>query len=126
MTRITRFAAVAAAVVTLAAAGSPRPVPLRHLALKRAEPAKDTVLTTAPTRIALWFTQKPTLSVSKVTLTGPAGVVATAKPTMADSAGAPIIAVIPGKLAPGSYTVAWLTASSDGHPVKGEFGFTLK
>jgi methionine-rich copper-binding protein CopC len=32
---------------------------------------------------------------------------------------------IPHPLADGAYTVSWATSSADGHPVRGEFAFTV-
>lgn len=94
-----------------------------HLRLTKSEPAKDSVVATAPKEIKLWYSQKPQLRLSRVTLTGPAGEVATGA-IVQDSL--LLRAPITGAMAAGAYTVSWLTASSDGHPIRGTFGFTVK
>jgi len=58
-----------------------------------------------------------------VTLTGPSGAVATGA-FVQDSV--MLRAPITGTMTPGAYTVGWVTASSDGHPIRGTFGFTVK
>ena len=55
-------------VVAGAYAGAPL-----HTGLKRSEPAKDSRLTVAPTRVSLWFTARPQLAFSKMRLVGPMG-----------------------------------------------------
>lgn len=111
------IAALAIAVVPRAGSGS-----ALHLRLTRSEPAKDSVVT-APTELKLWYSQVPQLRLTRVTLTGPAGAVETGKPVQ-DSL---LIRVpISGAVTPGAYTVSWLTASSDGHPIRGTFGFRVR
>jgi hypothetical protein len=99
---------------------------LFHLKLERSLPAKDAVLATAPTALSLWYSQTPNLSVTRVTLTGPNGAVATGKPTLASAPKSPVMVPITGAMPAGKYTVNWVTASSDGHPIKGSYGFTVK
>lgn len=94
-----------------------------HLRLTKSEPAKDSVVATAPTELKLWYSQTPQLRLSRVTLTGPAGAVTTG-PVVQDSL--MLRAPITGAMTPGAYTVSWFTASSDGHPIRGTFGFSVK
>jgi len=94
-----------------------------HTALKRSAPAKDSRLDTAPVRITLWFTARPHLAFSSITLVGPGGEVPLG-PLAADTADA-ITADIARPLAAGSYSVRWQTAGADGHPIRGEFAFTV-
>lgn len=98
---------------------------LFHLKLDRSLPAKDTTVA-APTELSLWYSQTPNLSVTRVTLTGPNGPVAVGKPTLASAPKSPVIVPITGPMPAGAYTVNWVTASSDGHPIKGSYGFTVK
>lgn len=98
--------------------------PLRHLALKRAEPAADSTVTAAPTQLALYFTAKPTLRLSSVTLTGPKGAVTLAPLTLDSTKGAPLVAKITGTIAEGAQLVTWRTASADGHAITGKYSFT--
>lgn len=94
-----------------------------HLRLTKSEPAKDSVVATAPKEIKLWYSQQPQLRLSRVTLTGPAGEVTTGA-LVQDSL--LLRAPVTGPMPAGAYTVSWLTASSDGHAIRGTFGFTVK
>jgi copper transport protein len=102
------------------AAGYP---PRLHTALKRAEPAVDSRLTVAPTRISLWFTAKPQRAFSRIRLSTSAGDIALDS-VVADT-GHSLHARIPRALSPGRYRVIWQTASADGHPIRGEYAFTV-
>lgn len=99
------------------------PAPVRHLALKRSEPSDLSRLSKSPERISLWFTARPQLAFSRITLGGPNGIIAL--DTIVADTGNVLHAVIPGALAGGDYRVAWQTASADGHPIRGEFAFTV-
>lgn len=94
-----------------------------HTSLRRSEPAKGARLTAAPTRIRLWFTARPQLAFSRLTLRGPGGAVSLG-PLAADSGDA-FHADIIGTLPPGEYTVQWQTASADGHAARGDFRFLV-
>ena len=93
-----------------------------HLALRRSDPDSNARLERAPAAITLWFTLRPQLGFSRMTLTGPSGPVALA-PLTSDT-GNVIRAALPA-LGAGTYTVRWQTASADGHPIRGEFRFTI-
>ena len=95
----------------------------RHLGLKRSEPAANTRLASAPTRIWLWFTERPELAMSRVKVTGPTGAV-TLEPLVADT-GFSVRSNLPRTLAPGTYRVEWQSASTDGHTIRGEFSFSI-
>jgi len=105
-------------VVAGAFAGAPL-----HTGLKRSEPAKDSRLTVAPTRVSLWFTARPQLAFSKMRLVGPMGDMPL--DTIVADTGDALHATIPRALVPGEYRVLWQTASADGHPIRGEFSFSL-
>lgn len=94
-----------------------------HLALRRSEPANESRLTSAPTRISLWFTARPTVAFSKVRLVGPGGEMAL--DTIVADTGNALHARIPRPIGPGAYRIHWQTASADGHPIRGELGFTI-
>jgi copper transport protein len=94
-----------------------------HTALRRSEPANEARLGTPPTRIALWFTARPQLPFSHVRLAGATGDVALDK-LVADT-GNGIVARIAGPMPDGAYTVHWQTGSADGHPIRGEFTFSV-
>jgi len=115
-----------AGAAAIVAFGAPPVSSSMHLALKRSEPGKDCVVMTAPTTISLWYTARPNVKLSKVTIMGASGIIATGTPTMTEERGAPVVAPITGKVIPGTYTVTWLAASSDGHAIRGTFNFTYK
>ena len=94
-----------------------------HLALKRSEPEDQSRLSAPPQQISLWFTAKPQLAFSRITLTGPTGGVTLA--TIVADTGNVLHARVPRTLAAGDYTVAWQTASADGHPIRGQFTFSV-
>ena len=94
-----------------------------HTGLKRSEPAKNSRLSAPPRRISLWFTAKPQLAFTRVSLDGPAGRIAL--DTIVADTGNALHAVVPTALTAGTYTVHWQTASADGHPIRGDFAFTI-
>lgn len=100
-----------------------------HLRLTKSEPAKDEVVA-APPVIRLWFSQAPELAVTTVRVTGATGksvaLSAVRRAVAAGAAGAPVEADVTQALAPGRYTVSWKTSSRDGHPIKGDFSFTVR
>lgn len=109
---------LAAAVAGLAA----------HLKVERSFPEADSTLSTAPTRLQVWFSQSPTVAISSLTLEGPDGKVSTGKATAGQTDGKPdrsLIAPITGPVGAGKYTVTWKTSGSDGHIQTGTFTFTF-
>lgn len=100
---------------------------LAHLHLRRSVPAARAVLDTVPRGVRLVFTEAPQLAVSTIRLLSadgselPLGALATDP----DSANTLVAGIPTERLAPGTYTVAWRTASSDGHPMEGRFDFTI-
>jgi methionine-rich copper-binding protein CopC len=95
-----------------------------HAKLQKTEPADNAALTVAPTRLQLWFSEKPDAAVSKIELKGPSGMVKLGPAhIMGEKA---LMAAIPGPIGDGSYIVNWQTSGDDGHVQKGEFTFTLK
>ena len=96
---------------------------LAHLAATKTTPEADEVLTSSPHHVQVWFTQDPDPAVSQLTLEGPAGDVELGDTEVA--AEKSLMAMVPGELAPGSYTVSWRTAGDDGHVLRGDFSFTV-
>ena len=118
--RVTRTL-VPAAIFLAACAASRAPF---HLHLVKSAPEANATVTTAPDSVRLWFSQRPELAVTSVKVTGPAqSAVALAPLARGDSA--LVIAPVKGKMATGSYTVAWRTMSKDGHAVRGTFSFRV-
>ena len=95
-----------------------------HAFLDHAEPAVGSRVTTAPSAIKLWFSEKLEPALSKVQVfTGDGKLVEkqTQKPG-ADTALA-IVSVPP--LKPGKYKVVWKAVSVDTHVTKGDFSFEV-
>jgi methionine-rich copper-binding protein CopC len=117
MSRLSRMVTFGVALIGLTA------LVQAHTKLEKSEPAAGAVLTAAPKQIQLWFNEKLDAAVSKIELTNPAGKVELGPVhRMGDKT---LMAVISGKLASGTYTVAWQTAGDDGHAVKGDFTFSV-
>lgn len=98
-----------------------------HLRLEKSEPSKGAELTTAPKTIRLWFSLPPEMGVTAVKLADADGTaIALGKPHRGSGASDPVDVDITDALHAGSYVVSWKTASKDGHPVTGDFSFTVK
>ena len=96
-----------------------------HTHLTRATPGVNDTVAVAPTQVRLWFSQKPTVKLSRVTLTGAGNAKVPVGTARATDDTLSVAVPIQGTLKPGTYTVAWQTASKDGHPVRGRYQFTL-
>lgn len=95
-----------------------------HDQLVQTDPADGSTLDVLPTQISLTFSADPLdeAGATVVQVTDAAGVVLNDGDTMQDGA------VITQQLTPGAtglISVVWRVASSDGHPVSGEFSFTV-
>ena len=121
MTRsVLRAWLVSGSFALLPASAMPR---ARHIDFRGGEPAPSSRLTTAPTRIALWFTTRPQLPFSRIRLIGAGGDVSLDAVT--PDTGNGIHAMVRGIMPAGAYRVIWQTAGADGHTLSGEYGFTL-
>ena len=96
-----------------------------HNHLVKSSPASGETLMAAPKEIRLWFNERPEIPFTSVTLMrADSTKIATIKAVAAPDS---LVAAIPltTALVPGKYLVAWRTASSDGHAIRGTFGFTI-
>lgn len=119
---------VLALVVTLVAASTPQIV-LAHAAYERSSPGAGSVVSVAPERVDIWFTQElfRRAGANTITVTGPDGQRVDTGEAEIDSADRKrlSIALLPA-VPPGIYTVAWASLSStDGDPAEGSFTFTV-
>lgn len=119
-----RLAAIAAILVPAAMAASPA---LAHDSLSSTSPASDAVLTHAPETVSLTLSEPPAdsknLNLSTITVTDGGG--------KAVSDGNVIVygPTLSTKLTegdPGTYKVLWRAVSSDGHPIEGNYTFTVQ
>ncbi len=119
---------VIAAMLSLAAfvAGSAPAADTLHLKLDKSAPEADQVLTAAPEKIVLEFSQKPELAVSRIVVTGGEGPAKLTDVARSEDDETILWAAFEEPLTTGAYTVRWMTSSGDGHPIRGEFAFTVR
>jgi methionine-rich copper-binding protein CopC len=98
-----------------------------HLRLRRSDPPADTTLTTPPTALRFWFSERPDIGVFSARLADTAGqAVAVDKARWGSTEpDAPIVVDIKGSVPPATYAVSWKAMSRDGHAVTGRFQFTV-
>ena len=115
-----RILAVAAGLAAAAPA-------LAHAFLDHAVPSVGGTVAAAPGELALTFTQKVVVALSKVSLArAGGGAVATGR--LAGDAGSPSDTLhlsLAGALPPGVYVVTWHVVSVDTHPTSGSYRFTV-
>lgn len=97
-----------------------------HAHLRRSTPSDHERLTSPPTAIRLWFTERPELGFTRVRLRGTdSSEISLGSPQrMADD---PMGVTLPisTSLKKGTYTVIWRTAAADGHATNGSFSFDV-
>jgi putative copper export protein/methionine-rich copper-binding protein CopC len=97
-----------------------------HQRLLGTAPASDAVAAEAPRELRLRFYEPVQLAFTRIELIDPtARPVALGEPRLAADSVTVLIVPIQGPIAAGAYTVRWSTASRDGHPVRGEYGFQI-
>lgn len=94
-----------------------------HNELLGTDPADGAQLDTGPARVALTFDLPAKRGLSTVVVTGPDGQQWQAGP--ATEEGATVLAPLRPLGPAGGYTVAWRIVSTDGHPTRGTFRFSL-
>ena len=96
-----------------------------HNHLVKSLPSAGDTVAASPKEIRLWFSEKPALRFTSVTLlTADSTKIVTIKavPTTDSMA---IAAPLPTPLAAGTYLVTWRTAGTDGHAIRGTYRFTI-
>ena len=97
-----------------------------HAQLKRSEPAAGSRITGSPEMIRLWFSERPEISLTVISMRDANGkefVLAAPENDRGDPL--TVLVRVSQPLPPGRYTVAWRTAASDGHPTHGTFSFVV-
>lgn len=111
-----------ALVVWLALPGST----LAHAEFLRSNPVSGATLSSPPTRIDIWFSEKVAPGVSSIRLYDRERRPVEINGSTVDPNDAHHLSVELPSLDPGVYTVVWANVSSDdGHPDKGGFAFTV-
>jgi methionine-rich copper-binding protein CopC len=78
-----------------------------------------------PAEVRLWFNERPEIPFTSVTLlTADSTKIMTIKAVKTDDSMA-VAAPLGTALKPGSYLVTWRTAGSDGHAIRGTYGFSI-
>jgi copper resistance protein C len=96
-----------------------------HNHLVKSAPGDGQRLNASPREVRLWFSERPEVPFTSVTiLRADSSKVATIK-TVATEDTLAVAAPLPAPLPAGAYTVQWRSASSDGHAIRGRFGFTI-
>ncbi|MEU3612512.1 copper resistance protein CopC [Streptomyces sp. NPDC006872] len=97
-----------------------------HAALRSADPADGSIVKTAPDSITLTFTESVGLLDDSFRVFDPDNQrVKTGKAGHADGRADTARVTLPGKLATGTFTVAWRVVSADSHPIAGAFTFSV-
>ncbi|TQS87530.1 copper resistance protein CopC [Arthrobacter sp. TS-15] len=116
--------ALAAAILIPAFAAAPA---MAHDALESTVPAKDTTITTAPGTVSLTLSEPPMdatqLNLSVITVTDETGKTLSDGKVTVDG---PTISTTIAGGSNGAYKVLWRTVSSDGHPIEGNYSFTVQ
>ena len=99
--------------------------PLRHNRLIKAEPGVEATVAASPSQIRLWFKEPPELAMSGITLADAAGKPVATGAVKATDDKTSISVPLPSPLAKGTYMVTWKTAGTDGHVIRGSFGFIV-
>lgn len=122
ISRGARFAAAALAALALLVPASPASA---HDQLISSDPAADAVLEALPGEVTLTFSAELLSDGggNVVEVTDAAGTALAEGPTVVD--GTTVTQALTGD-ASGPFTVLWRVVSSDGHPISGEFAFTVE
>jgi methionine-rich copper-binding protein CopC len=109
-----------------ALAGSALFTGVLHNHLVKSDPAAGATIPQAPTAIRLWFAERPEIAFTSVTLMkGDSTRIATIRAVATDDSMSVAAPLTGPPLPPGDYLVGWRTASTDGHAVRGTFGFSI-
>ena len=94
-----------------------------HNALVSTSPGDGKTVAKPPSSIVLTFNEPAIKTGTKVLVTGPDGSVTTGDPQLVDNT---VEQGLLPELSAGEYTVEWRVTSADGHPINGEFSFTVR
>ncbi len=118
MTKILQYAGLGALVALGTAA-------MFHNHLIKSSPASGESLKISPAEVRLWFNEPPEIPFTSVTLlTADSTKIVTIKAVKTPDSMA-VAAPLPTPLKAGSYLITWRTAGSDGHAIRGTYGFSI-
>jgi len=110
----------------LSVAGATAAGAILHNRLTKSAPEKDSVVSSAPAMIRLWFAEPPEPALSGITLLRPDSTKVTLEKLKKTDDPLSVSAALAAPLAPGSYTVEWKASGKDGHVIRGKYQFTFK
>lgn len=119
MTKFIRPIALGAAVVLCTA------MTVFHNHLVKSVPAAGDKLSASPKEVRLWFNEKPEIPFTSVTLLKADSTKITTIKVVATDDTMAVSAPIASALPAGSYLITWRTAGSDGHAIRGTYGFSI-
>lgn len=102
--------------------GTPRAA-WAHNGLIDTSPGDGKTVATPPKRVVLTFNEPAIATGTKVIVTGPAGSATDGDPQLVDNT---VGQDLQRELPAGKYTVEWRVTSADGHPINGEFTFSVR
>jgi len=97
-----------------------------HAHLVSSTPPANGTVSTSPSEIDLKFSEALNLKFSGAKVTGPDTAEVKLQERMLMDGDTTLMATIPDKLAPGTYTVEWHVLSADGHKTHGDYTFIVK
>jgi methionine-rich copper-binding protein CopC len=98
---------------------------LFHLRLEKSSPAKDQRLGASPREIRLWFSEKPELRLSTITVVTSDSVAVKLSKVRPTDDPLSLAADVTDSMVPGTYLVKWKTSSRDGHAIRGTYSFHI-
>jgi copper resistance protein C len=96
-----------------------------HVELDHASPAVGSTITTAPTEVALWFTESLEPAFSAIEVRNADGAPVQVDKAVVDPANRTQLRVPLKPLPPGTYKVIWRVLSVDTHRTQGDFTFRV-
>jgi methionine-rich copper-binding protein CopC len=101
------------------------PAALAHSHPVTMTPAKDATIS-APTEVSISFSEDLEGKLSSLELQDSMGMVLSKTPSVLDPKDAKHLTLALPTLAPGVYTVHWISVATDGHRLEGKYNFTVK
>lgn len=96
-----------------------------HARLLRSDPASGSQVSSLAI-VRLWFSERPNVTLTSVTLRGEDGATFSVYPPEGASGDPTEVSFrLSAALPPGHYAIAWRTVAMDGHPSQGRFSFTI-
>jgi len=96
-----------------------------HLRLLKSTPSSGEIVTTMPTEIRLWFSQKPEVGLTTIKLLREDSTAIEMAKVVPTDDSLSVRVPLDKALVPGTYIVSWRSVSKDGHAVRGSYNFNM-